>query len=138
MASIKAYQRKVNSNSNWTRPFNGPDDEVTFHESDTNGLDRLHNDPLVIKLTIGDFNVERILVDTGSTLDIIFMTTLREMKIDMAQVVPAPRPVLSFSGETTMTLGTIKLPVLAKGITKIVDFSVTDQPTGTPLSARHG
>ena len=101
-------------------------------------MDRLHNDPLVITLTIGDFNVERILVDTGSTLDIIFMTTLREMKIDMAQVEPAPRPMLSFSGETTMTLGTIKLPVLAKGITKIVDFSVTDQPTGTPLSARHG
>ena len=37
-----------------------------------------------------------------------------------------------------MTLGTIKLPVRAKGVTKIVDFSVTDQPTvyniiiGTP------
>jgi len=37
-----------------------------------------------------------------------------------------------------MTLGTIKLPVRAKGVTKIVDFSITDQPTvynaiiGTP------
>jgi len=58
MASIKAYQRKADSNHNWTRPFSGSDDEVTFHESDTNGLDRPHNDPLVITLTIGDFNVE--------------------------------------------------------------------------------
>jgi len=137
-ASIKAYQRKADANRNWTRPFNGPNDEVTFHESDTNGLDRPHNDPLVITLTIGDFNVERVLVDMGSTLDIIFLTTLREMKIDMTQIVPTPRPVLGFSGETTMTLGTIKLPVRAKGVTKIVDFSITDQPTvynaiiGTP------
>ena len=116
----------------------GLDDEVTFHESDTNGLDCPHNDPLVITLTIGDFNVERVLVDTGSTLDIIFLTTLREMKVDMTRIVPTPRPKLGFSGETTMTLGTIKLPVRAKGVTKIVDFSVTDQPTvynaiiGTP------
>jgi len=71
-ASIKAYQRKTDSIRNLTRPFNGPDDEVTFHESDTNGLDRPLNDPLVITLTIGDFNVELILIDTGSTLDIIF------------------------------------------------------------------
>jgi len=116
----------------------GLDDEVIFHESDTNGLDCPHNDPLVITLTIGDFNVERVLVDTGSTLDIIFLTTLREMKVDMTRIVPTPRPVLGFSGETSMTLGTIKLPVRAKGVTKIVDFSVTDQPTvyntiiGTP------
>jgi len=136
--SIKAYQRKADANRNWTRPFNGPNDEVTFHESDTNGLDQPHNDPLVITLTIADFNVERVLVDTGSTLDIIFLTTLREIKIDMTQIVPTPRPVLGFSGETTMTLGTIKLPVRAKGVTKIVDFSVTDQQTvynaiiGTP------
>ena len=128
-ASIKAYQRKADANRNWARPFNGPNDEVIFHESDTNGLDRPHNDPLVITLTIGDFNVEQVLVDTGSTLDIVFLTTLREMKIDMTQIMPTPRPVLGFSGETTMTLGTIKLPVRAKGVTKIVDFFVTDQPT---------
>jgi len=136
--SIKAYQRKANSNRNWTLPFNGPDDEVTFHESDIIGLDSPHNDSLVITLTIGDFNVERVLVDKGSTLDIIFLTTLQEMKVGMTQIVPTLRPVLGFFGETTMTLGTIKLPARAKGITKIIDFSVTDEPTvynaiiGTP------
>ena len=72
IASIKAYQRKADSNRKWVRPFNGSDNEVTFHESETNGLDRPHNDPLVITLTIGDFDVERVLVYKGSTLDIIF------------------------------------------------------------------
>ena len=111
---------------------------MTFHESDTNSLDRPHNNPLVITLTIGYFNVEQVLVDTGSTLDIIFLTTLREMKVDMAQIVPTPRPMLGFSGEYTMTLGTINLPVRTRGVTKIGYFSVTNQLTvynaiiGTP------
>ena len=125
-------------NRNSARQFNGPDDKFTFCERDTNSLDQSHYDPLVITLTIGDFSVEQVLVDTGSTVDIICLTTLREMKVDMAQVVPTPRPVLRFFGETTMTLDTIELPVRARGITKIIDFSVTDQPTvynaiiGTP------
>ena len=103
---------------------------MTFHESNTNGLDRPLNDSLDITLIIGDFNVERVLVDTGSTLDIIFLTTLREMKVEMTQIVPTPRPMLGFSGETTMTLGTIKLLVRPKGI--------TSRPFITQLSARHG
>ena len=83
-----------------------------------------HNDPLVIILTIWDFNVERVLVDIGSTLDVIFHATLREMKVDTAQIVPTPRSALWFSGETT-----IKLPVRAKSVMKVVDFSITDIPT---------
>ncbi|KAG7599448.1 Ribonuclease H domain [Arabidopsis suecica] len=55
--------------------------------------------------------------------------TRQKMNIDMSQVSPTPRPVLGFAGETLMTLGTIQLPVRAGGVTKIVDFSVTDQPT---------
>jgi len=92
-------------------------------------LDRSHNEPLVIILTIWDFNVERVLVDIGSTLDVIFHATLREMKVDIAQIVPTPRSALGFSRETTMTLGTIKLPVRAKSVMKVVDFSITDLPT---------
>ena len=117
------------NNRNWTRPFTRPNDEITFLESKTNGVDRPYNDPLVITLTIGDFDVERVLLDTGSTLDVKFQTTLREMKENMTQVVRNPKPVLRFFGETTMTLGTIKLPVRAGETTKIVDFFVTNQPT---------
>nr|ABW81181.1 gag-pol20 [Arabidopsis cebennensis] len=97
-----------------------------------------HNDPLVIMLAIGDHDVSRVLIETGSTIDVIFRKTLRQMKIDISRVSPTPRPVLGFSGERLMTLGTIQLPVRAGGITKIVDFLVTDQPTiynvimGTP------
>ncbi|KAG7552311.1 Retrotransposon gag domain [Arabidopsis thaliana x Arabidopsis arenosa] len=127
--TIKAYQRRAEAPSNWLRPFDRPNDVVMFEESETNGLDRPHNDPLVITLAIGDHDVSRVLIDNGSTIDVIFHETLRQMNIGMSQVNQTPRPVLGFSGETLMTLGTIQLPVQASGITKIVDFSVTDQPT---------
>ncbi|KAG7559308.1 Ribonuclease H domain [Arabidopsis thaliana x Arabidopsis arenosa] len=138
IAAIKAYQRRAEAPSNWSRPFDRPNDVVTFKESETNGLDMPHNDPLVITLAVGDHDVCRVLIDTGSTIDVIFRETLRQMNIDMSQITPTPRPVLGFSGETLMTLGTIQLPVRAGGVTKIVNFSVTDQPTiynvimGTP------
>ncbi|KAG7564018.1 Retrotransposon gag domain [Arabidopsis suecica] len=138
IATIKAYQRQAEAPGNWSRPFDQPNDVITFEEIETNGLDIPHNDPLVIMLAIGEHDVSRVLIDTGSTIDVIFRKTLRQMNISMSQVNQTPRPVLGFSGETLMTLGTIQLPVQANGITKIVDFSVTDQPTiynaimGTP------
>ncbi|XP_024004917.1 uncharacterized protein LOC112082056 [Eutrema salsugineum] len=60
------------------------------------------------------------------------------MGIDLSEVMAVPKPLTGFSGETTMTMGTIRLPVVAGGVTEIVKFLVTDHPTiykvimGTP------
>ncbi|XP_024015036.1 uncharacterized protein LOC112088892 [Eutrema salsugineum] len=138
VSSIKAYQRRAEAKENWTKPTDIPNTVISFAEEETAGIDRPHNDPLVVELTIRDHDVARVLIDTGSSVNVIFRETLRRMGIDLSEVEAIPKPLTGFSGETTMTMGTNRLPVVAGGVTKIVEFCVTDLPAiynvimGTP------
>ena len=70
----KACQRQVNSvhviPSFKQRQTN---QDMTFNEADAKGVKQPHNDPLVIMLNIEGFNTKRILVDNGSSADIIYL-----------------------------------------------------------------
>ena len=70
----KACQRQVN-NVHTTPPFKQRqmNEDMSFDEEDARGVKQPHNDPLVIMLTIEGFNTKRILVDNGSSIDIIYL-----------------------------------------------------------------
>ena len=51
------------------------DQDMSFNEGDARGVMQPHNDPLVIILNIEGFNTKRILVDNGSSADIIYLST---------------------------------------------------------------
>ncbi|KAG7567966.1 Retrotransposon gag domain [Arabidopsis thaliana x Arabidopsis arenosa] len=111
---------------------------ISFDNSDTQGLTGPHDDALVITLDIANFEVTRCLIDTGSSVDLIFLSTLQRMGISKADIIGTPAPLVAFTSDTSMSLGNIKLPVLAAGVPKIVEFFVFDRPAayniilGTP------
>jgi len=45
-----------------------------FSKEDARGVKQPHDSPLVIMLTIEGFNTRRILVDNGSSADIIYLS----------------------------------------------------------------
>ncbi|CAA7056115.1 unnamed protein product [Microthlaspi erraticum] len=110
--SIKDYGRKTSMAQQWKQDVGAELDEasiISLKDSDANGLHTSHNDPLVMELMIGDCEVTRVLINTGSTVDLIFKETLQKMELQDCRIKPKKKPLTGFSGDTTMTVGTIKL-----------------------------
>ena len=56
------------------------DQDMSFNEADARGVRQPHNDPMVIMLNIEGFNTKRILVDNGSSADIIYLPAFQQLK----------------------------------------------------------
>ncbi|KAL1223378.1 hypothetical protein V5N11_003441 [Cardamine amara subsp. amara] len=68
-----------------------------------------------------------MMVDTGSSVDLIFYSVLQRMEIPDNRIRGVKMLLTGFAGETTISLGTIQLPIIASGVEKIVDFVVVDR-----------
>ncbi|XP_023880001.1 uncharacterized protein LOC111992366 [Quercus suber] len=110
------------------------------HESSSGGSDRdvrgvkqPHNDPLVIALTIEGFDIKRILVDNGSSADIIYFPAFQQLKLDPKRLHPFDSPLVSFSGDRVYPKGIVTLTVIVgtypKHLTSHLDFLVVDCPS---------
>ncbi|PKU67130.1 hypothetical protein MA16_Dca012991 [Dendrobium catenatum] len=86
---------------------------IIFDDTDLEGIHTPHQDPLVINAGIGDpcFNVKRILVDNGSSVDVLFYSTFLSMGLVRKKLQPAAWPLYSFDNRPVWVEGTISLPV---------------------------
>ena len=56
---------------------------ITFSEEDTNGVQFLYNDVIVVSLNVANYDVRRILVDNGSSADTLFYDAFSKIKISL-------------------------------------------------------
>nr|XP_023929841.1 uncharacterized protein LOC112041170 [Quercus suber] len=107
--------------------------DMIFNEGDAWGVKQPHNDPLVIALTIEGFNTKRILVDNGSSADIIYFPAFQQLKLDPKRLRPFDSLLVSFSGDRVYPKGTVTLMVTMgtypKQLTCDLDFLVVDCPS---------
>ncbi|XP_075644249.1 uncharacterized protein LOC142615385 [Castanea sativa] len=130
----KACQRQVNSVH--MQPLfkqRRTDHDISFNEEDAQGVRQPHNDPLVITLTIEGFNTKRILIDNGSSADIMYLPAFQQLKLDPKRLRPFDSPLVSFSGDKVYPRGIVTLKVTIgtypKQQTRQLDFLVVDCPS---------
>ncbi|XP_056853285.1 uncharacterized protein LOC130502505 [Raphanus sativus] len=121
--AVKDHRRQATTSQRW--PQKQVDDQpIIFSSDDTLGVHLPHNDPLLVVLGIDKYDVTKVLIDTGSSVDIIFRETLVKMGIDLNDVKPSTRTLTGFNGSSEVIAGTIRLSVHACGVTRTVKFYV--------------
>ncbi|XP_074300130.1 uncharacterized protein LOC141631344 [Silene latifolia] len=102
---------------------------VTFDETDAQNTTEQHHDALIITLPIGNCEVRKILVDTGSSVNLIMLETLKGMRFSEKDLATKEVTLVGFSGETKHSLGEIVIPTYANGVNKQVRYLVIDGPS---------
>ena len=54
--------------------------DIVFSERNGRGIRQPHDDPLVIMLKVEEFNIHWVLIDNGSSMDIIYLPAFQQMK----------------------------------------------------------
>ena len=108
------------------------DTTITFSDSDLEGCQHPHDDPLIVRAIVANTTVHRVLVDDGSSTDIIFASTFDKMGIGREKLEPVNTHLRGFSGEKVLPLGSIQL-VLTLGeppcqATTTARFLIVDAP----------
>ncbi|XP_077232522.1 uncharacterized protein LOC143869848 [Tasmannia lanceolata] len=106
------YAGQANSIENPTKkPKTGPSTNtpITFTEADYGTIDRHHDDAVVVRLTIANCSMGRILVDTRSSVNVLHQNAFAEMGINKLE--PVNWSIFRFSGGKVKVRGKTKLPV---------------------------
>ncbi|XP_065629329.1 uncharacterized protein LOC136067424 [Quercus suber] len=84
---------------------------IGFSDEDKMGTIQPHDDPLVITLRIGGYDVKRVIVDQGSAVEIMYPNLYKELGLKPQDLTPYNSPLVSFEGRVVTLKGQIRLPV---------------------------
>ncbi|KAK3018771.1 hypothetical protein RJ639_003318 [Escallonia herrerae] len=109
----KAYAREVCITS---QPPNKklktvPVAAITFSDEDSKDTKTPHDDPLVITVRAGNFDIKRVLIDNGSSAEILFYDAFKKMNIPTDRLRKMDTPLYGFSNHPVVAEGIIVLPV---------------------------
>ena len=103
---------------------------ITFDESDFQVQDYPHTDAFLAIANIAGFTVHNILIDNGSSADIIFIKPFEQMNLDKRTLEPARNSLFGFGGEKIDVLG--KKTILVSFVegekvrTKMITFDIVN------------
>ena len=88
-----------------------------------------HTDALVVSLRVGDFLARRILIDPGSSADVVYYALFKRFRLSPEHLIEAEVPLVGFNSTPVWPLGHISMPVKAGTRSVDTDFVVVDVPS---------
>ena len=111
-----------------TREIDEP--AISFTDEKAERIHHLHDDAIVITLLIADYTTRRVLVDNGSSADILYYPAFQQIRLRQYLLRLACSPLIGFEGMKVQLVGNVTLPVVVgsypRQITKSVNFLVVD------------
>ena len=108
-----------------------------FSDEDKIGTIQPHDNALMITLRIGGYDVKRVMVDQGSTAEIMYPDLYKGLNLKPEDLTPYNSPLVSFEGKLIISKGQIRLPMQTGSEVVEVDFIVVDAyPPYTAIVAR--
>ena len=86
-------------------------DDIIFRNRDADKVEAPTIDPLVISAQVGPAWMKRILVDSGSSVNILFKEAYDQMKMEAKDLKPCQCRIHGFDGSANIPTGMVELPV---------------------------
>lgn len=97
---------------------------ITFDDDDLGDDKDIHHDGLVISLTVSNCLLKPVLVDNGSSANVLMKDALEDMGLDERDIVRKSTALVRFICEAKHTMGEVTLPTYAKGVNIHTKFYV--------------
>ena len=85
---------------------------ISFIDEEAKRIHHPHDDAIFITLLIADYTTRRVLVDNGSSVDILYYPAFQQMRLGRDLLHPVCSPLIGFGGMKVQLVGTITLPVV--------------------------
>ncbi|XP_057446220.1 uncharacterized protein LOC130738281 [Lotus japonicus] len=101
------YINAVYSNDWGSWAINQPD--IIFTVRDFEGVQPHEDDPIVVMLRIAEYEIERVLLDQGSSADLIYGDAFENLGLTESDLLPYDGSLVGFSGEKVFVRGYVEL-----------------------------
>ncbi|XP_075492521.1 uncharacterized protein LOC142530579 [Primulina tabacum] len=106
---------------------------ISFGPKDLKGVNLPHNDALIIQAMVSNYDIMRVFVDSGSSVNVIFKEAFAQINLQGYQLETVDTTLFGFAGHVVYPEGEIVLPLtLATGeLMKMVMtiLTVVDAPS---------
>ncbi|XP_027166642.1 uncharacterized protein LOC113766677 [Coffea eugenioides] len=108
-------------------------EEIIYGPEDAVPLASNNHKAIVIEVITCNYKVKKVYIDNGSTIDVLYYKTFKELQLEDKQLIPVRTPLIGFAGPPVKPEGMITLMVTIgespKCRTIPVNFAVVKEPS---------